>query len=478
MYAVVGGGIAGLAAAYRLQRHGHDVHVYEASDDVGGLAGLYGTGGDPIERFYHHLSRSEETIVELAEELGVADRIEWRVGKNAYYVDGTVHPLDTPWEILAYPELSLYDTFRLAMLTQEIDVRGGIPSTDTYEDLTDFEDVPVREFLLDHTTRGVYEGFFEPLLEAKFGDRVADVSAAWLLGRIKFRGERDLLRGEVLGYFDGSVGVLLEALIDAIGRENVTTNARVTEVGFADAAGTPANETGDEFAETTGPERTETADDNPSRGAARTITVETPDGTTTTEVDGVVVATMPNVLEDLTGYRCDIDFQGAVCALLTLEEPLTDTYWLNIGEEAPFGALIEHTNFIPPDRYGGEHLLYVASYVQSPAEANWTDDDEALTDRWLEGIADLFPDFSRAAVRDVRISRNPRAAPVYERGYLDMVIPYDLATEGLPGVSYAGMASRAQYPERSLNGGIVAGFEAADRIATGASPEPSPTDGA
>jgi hypothetical protein len=27
------------------------------------------------------------------------------------------------------------------------------------------------------------------------------------------------------------------------------------------------------------------------------------------------------------------------------------------------------------------------------------------------------------------------------------------------------MASRAQYPERSLDGGIVAGFECADRIA-------------
>ena len=33
------------------------------------------------------------------------------------------------------------------------------------------------------------------------------------------------------------------------------------------------------------------------------------------------------------------------------------------------------------------------------------------------------------------------------------------------GVYYAGMASRAQYPERSLDGGIVASYECADRIA-------------
>jgi protoporphyrinogen oxidase len=44
-----------------------------------------------------------------------------------------------------------------------------------------------------------------------------------------------------------------------------------------------------------------------------------------------------------------------------------------------------------------------------------------------------------------------------------MVVPYDLS-EVAGGLYYAGMASRAQYPERSLNGGVVAGYECADRI--------------
>ena len=442
MYVIVGGGIAGLAAAYRLQSRGHEARLLEASAEVGGLAALYDTAGDPIEKFYHHLSKSEETIVELADELGVGDDVEWRIGENAYYRDGVVHPLDKPWEILAYPGLGLYDTFRLACLTQGIDVRGGRPRFDTYDELSDFEDVAVREFILEHTTRGVYEGFFEPLLRAKFGDRVEDVSAAWLLGRIKFRGERDLLRGEVLGYLDGSFDVLLDALVDAVGEDAITTGARVVDLDH-DAEGVHAvtvEHTG-EVGDDGDPGRIETIDDG---------------------IDGVIVAAMPNVLEKLTGYACDIDFQGAVCATLTMDEPLTDTYWLNVADDAPFGALIEHTNFVPPERYGGDHLLYVASYVQSPDEQNWRADDAALEDRWLSGIEDLFPEFDREAVSGFRVARNPRAAPVYERGYLETVVPYDLADAGLPGVYYAGMASRAQYPERSLNGGVVAGFAAAD----------------
>ncbi|WP_226023147.1 NAD(P)/FAD-dependent oxidoreductase [Halomicrobium salinisoli] len=452
MIGVVGGGIAGLAAAYRLQQRGRDVRVFEAGDQVGGLAATYETAGDPIEKFYHHLSKSEQTIVDLAEDLGLGEAVEWRIGENAYYVDGTVHPMDKPWEILAFPHLSVYDKFRLAMLTLDVDVRGGVPSFDTYERLEDFEDVRAVDFIREHTTERVYRNFFEPLLDAKFGERKDEVSAAWLLGRIKFRGERDILKGEILGYFEGGFGRLLDALLEAVGRETVTTGARVQDLDV-------------------------------SGGAVSSMTVETAAGTETHDVDGVVVATMPHVLEALTGYACDIDFQGTVCSVISMDEPLTDTYWLNVADEAPFGALIEHTNFVPPERYGGressdsrahqnsessedgEHLLYAVSYVQDTDDPLWQQDDDGVEETWLEGIEDLFPGFDRESVNWIETARNPRTAPVYERGYLDMVVPYDLSEEVADGVYYAGMASRAQYPERSLNGGVVAGFECADRIA-------------
>jgi len=199
-------------------------------------------------------------------------------------------------------------------------------------------------------------------------------------------------------------------------------------------------------------------------GAVTGLTAESDAGETTHDVDSVVVAAMPNVLEDLTGYPCEIDFQGTVCSVVSMDEPLMDTYWLNIADEAPFGALIEHTNFVEPERYGGDHLLYVARYVQSPEEDVWKQDDEEVRETWLSGIESLFPEFDRDSINWVKTARNPRTAPIYERGYVDMVVPYDLSEEVADGIYYAGMASKAQYPERSLNGGIVAGYECADRI--------------
>ncbi|MFB6132640.1 MAG: NAD(P)/FAD-dependent oxidoreductase [Halanaeroarchaeum sp.] len=444
MIVIVGGGLAGLAAAYRLQQRGESVHVFEASDAVGGLAATYETAGDRIEKYYHHLSKTEETIVSLLEELGLADDLRWPIGGDAYYVDGVVYPLDTAWEIAAYPHLSLYDKFRLGMLVLGVDVRGGVPTRGTYDRLEDFEDVPIREFVLQHTTRGVYEHFFEPLLHAKFGSRKEDVSAAWLLGRVRFRGERDLLRGEPLGYLDGGFGRLLDAMVDAVGEENITRNARVTDVSFASGAGKVGADTD---------------------GAVDGLTVAEGGRERRVEADAVVVAAMPDVLEDLTGYECDVDFQGTVCSVVSMDEALTDTYWLNIADDAPFGALIEHTNYVDESHYGGEHLLYVPKYIQSPDGEVWQMDDEAVEELWLDGIEDLFPNFDRDSVNWIETARNPRTAPVYERGYLDMVVPYDLSEAVAEGVYYAGMASRAQYPERSLDGAVVAGYEVADRIA-------------
>ncbi|MBI4300726.1 MAG: FAD-dependent oxidoreductase, partial [Chloroflexi bacterium] len=73
---VIGGGLAGLSAAYDLAKSGHRVTVLEASPQLGGLVGTFKVGGERLEQFYHHIFMSDTEVVRLIEELGLGNRLE------------------------------------------------------------------------------------------------------------------------------------------------------------------------------------------------------------------------------------------------------------------------------------------------------------------------------------------------------------------------------------------------------------------
>ncbi|PJF27248.1 MAG: oxidoreductase, partial [Phototrophicales bacterium] len=62
---IIGAGVTGLAAAWDLVRAGHEVHIYEAENQVGGLAsGFRDDGWDwTLEKFYHHWFQSDSHIL-------------------------------------------------------------------------------------------------------------------------------------------------------------------------------------------------------------------------------------------------------------------------------------------------------------------------------------------------------------------------------------------------------------------------------
>ena len=145
-----------------------------------------------------------------------------------------------------------------------------------------------------------------------------------------------------------------------------------------------------------------------------------------------------------------------------LKEPLlSDTYWLNIKGDFPFGAIIEHTNFLPAKQYGGEHLIYVVAYVQGKDDPLWKQSDRALYDIFLEGLCRINPGFSRDQVCWHRITRSLESAPIYDLGYHQRILPYRTDVHGL---FTAGTFSISNYPERSINGSLVAGKMCAEAI--------------
>lgn len=86
--AVVGAGLAGLTAAYRLAQAGLKPQVFERYPVPGGLARVIEVGGEPLEVFYHHLFTNDTAITALADELGLGDDIEWLPSKMGIWTGG------------------------------------------------------------------------------------------------------------------------------------------------------------------------------------------------------------------------------------------------------------------------------------------------------------------------------------------------------------------------------------------------------
>lgn len=415
---IIGGGLAGLAAAYRLVGR-DEVVLIEKEPEPGGMASSYSiknsnTGTYHIEKYYHHIFAGDKELITLIEELGLGDRLEWRRGLTGYYFNGKIYPMNTPFEILK--ALPLMDVIRLTWL---------VLKARKIKDTAAFDDITAKDWIIDTAGESVYNNFFLPLLSSKFGDDKERISAAWLLGRVRIRSNRGA-KGERLGYMRGGFYALVEAMAADIRKRGgciIYGTVSQIEVKGGSVRGVIA--------------------DGKHIACERVISTVAP------HVLGKIIDT------GLCGPYMNISYQGTACALFGLAgNIMDDIYWLNIKEDVPFGAVIEHTNFIPQPDYG-ENLMYVTSYFQNPDSVLWKSSNEEVIELYLCGLEKLFPGF-REKIKWWRLRRDMDTAPVYETGYGKKVLPYKT---GIKGLYLAGMFSGANYPERSMNGSIKAGFE-------------------
>src|SRR5207244_10749909 len=74
---VLGGGALGLGAALRLAQAGRRVTLIEREPQLGGLASGFSVGPSHLEKFYHHIFRTDTTIIGFIRELGLEGRLLW-----------------------------------------------------------------------------------------------------------------------------------------------------------------------------------------------------------------------------------------------------------------------------------------------------------------------------------------------------------------------------------------------------------------
>jgi protoporphyrinogen oxidase len=404
---ILGGGLCGLVAALRLSGSS-EVTLLERDREPGGCLSSWRIGeGSFVERFYHHCFAGDTHLLSLLAETGLSDRLEWLRGTTGSFADGKIHPLNTPAEILRYPYLSLPEKARLALFTRKA---GRLKEGD-------LDAVTARDFILDHLGERIYSQFFRPLLRSKFGDRENEVSAGWLVSRVAIRSNRGL-SGERLGYLLGGFHHLVERLSELAGKQ-----------GCRMETGTPATRIG-------------------RKNGSWVVNG--------TAYDRVLSTIPPRELTRIGGPELPpIPYQGAACMTLGINRDVTNgVYWLNMKDPAPYGAVVSHTNFVPPERYGGR-ILYLASYFQGAM-------DPTLPDRMVIDFCSRFG-VGPESILWRKMAVEPFAGPVYVTGYRSHIPAYE---EG--GLFLAGMFSRPNYPERSMEGSILAATEVAARMQQGA----------
>ena len=116
----------------------------------------------------------------MIDEIGLSGKLEWKTGTTGYFAKNRIYPLNTPLQILPYPELSLVDKSNSQVLTFKA----------KKTDLKTLDDIPADQYIIEHLGKNIYSSFFEPLLKSKFGERRKEVSAAWLFSRIAIRSDR------------------------------------------------------------------------------------------------------------------------------------------------------------------------------------------------------------------------------------------------------------------------------------------------
>ncbi len=372
--AIIGAGYSGMVAAYDLKKAGHVVTIFESAEYVGGLAsGFKEPHWDwSVEKFYHHWFQSDSEMLGLIRELGLEDKVKFPRPFTVMLYKNKWYPFDSILNALRFPGLGFgLNKIRFGF------VGLFLRLTNNWRAL---EKVTADEWMLKYAGRQVYEQMWKPLLLGKFGPFYKDVNMAWMWARIHARTTR-------LGTFEGGFQKFADLFAEKL-RElgvEIKFNAQIKSIKKDQSTGS-LTVGGESF-------------------------------------DKVLVTTSPNLMARLCpdlpeGYLkglLELKSMGAVVMTLALKYSLSKDgyYWFNVPKDEgyPFLALVEHTNFVPKENFGGDHIVYAGDYLELGHEYFSMSDDELL-ERFIPAFQKFNPEFSRGWVKKIWVHKTNYAQPV------------------------------------------------------------------
>jgi protoporphyrinogen oxidase len=444
--AIIGGGVAGLTAAYDLTHRAKNaangnarrmqVVVYEGGERLGGLAAGF-RGREkwewPLEHFYHHLFTNDDAIIGLTRELGMADLLEIHQPVTALFYGDRNHPLDSPLRVLRFPHIPFIDRLRMGLVLAYLRYHPAKP-------WQRFDKIQADSWLAGWMGERAYHAVWQPMLQGKFGPYYQDVNLAWFWARIFKRTPR-------LGYYRGGFQAFVDGLAQAAEHNGTMLHTRTPVQAIR------RTESGKYVVSVDG--QAEKQADKPADAHF--------DYVLSTVSPGLMQQLAPDLPPDYRAQLAALRSTGAIVLTVALDRRLMDdgVYWANIPATAgmPFLALVEHTNMISPAHYGGDHLLYIGHYLP-PDHHYFAMDTEALLAEFAPHLARFNPAFTRAWITGAWLHKARYAQPVPPVGYAEMI---PAIRTPLPGLYFASMSQ--VYPwDRGTNYAVEMGRNVARMI--------------
>jgi len=417
-----------MAAAYDLTRAGHSVTIYEAADYVGGLAsGFKEPHWDwSVEKYYHHWFTSDRHVLGLMDELGLREKVFFPRPYTVVTHNGKWYPFDSILQALLFPGLGWgINKIRFGLVGLYLRL------TNNWRSLEKFT---AEEWMRKWAGNRAYEAMWQPLIIGKFGPYYKDINMAWMWARMKARTTR-------LGTYEGGFQQFADdfaGILRGIGVK-IHLSSPVDQLTTCPTGG---------------------------------ITIHTSAGPS--EFDACLVTTSPGLLSRialdlpdsyLAGLR-SLKSMGAVVIVLSLKHQLSEQgyYWFNLPKNAgyPFLALVEHTNFVSPEHFGGEHILYCGDYLPTDHEY-FSLTDEKLLERFLPAIQRFNSRFEPGWINKTWVFKTKYAQPVPLVNHSKNIPPIQTP---IPGLYFASMSQ--VYPwDRGTNFAVEIGRKAAGLMLSG-----------
>jgi oxygen-dependent protoporphyrinogen oxidase len=430
--AVIGGGMAGMAAGYELQKAGYKTVVFESRDRVGGRIWTVRRGDFLMDLGTAVYLGTYRDAIKLIHEVGLSDEFVERPAMGAMLRDGTVHHFDytTPVRTaLGTKALSWRSKVKAAKLAAlVVKSRKGL-GYDTYDALADLDTETVRDYCRRELGEELLQYCGRPLVSGTWVADDADTSLALMLWTI-----RNMLVPNVYNLTSGVAGLPVELARRVETRlEHEVTN--VTDTGSAVDVSYVAEG---------GAERTETFD------ACVIATTAEP-----------ALAMFPQMDENHRGLYETARYRrlGSICLGLSKRPTDPATYVLGaLCEDPDTIAVIADHHKAPGRAPDGKGLLTVLLTHEYLEQTDHLSDAEVL--EYAIDRASLYHGDIGADVEESMVVRWPESVPTLDVGRFRRIATFKQHLDRTSRVQFASDLDRIP----GLNGALVSGQEAATRV--------------